>query len=89
MSATPAAATVLDREYLTIRSRLLELAAALDRIDGVSVAAGEDPRRAKIRHGLEVLLDGQADRAERVQLLFSLPYHERWREEFGLPAKGS
>ena len=40
------AASVMDREFLGIRGRLIELAAALDRIDRLDRAASEDPRCA-------------------------------------------
>jgi hypothetical protein len=65
----------MDREFLGIRCRLIELAAALDRIernDGGKPAA--DPRMAQILGSLEILADRQPDRVERVQMVFSLPY---------------
>ena len=71
---------VLDRHYLEIRCELLNLAAALDRIErhpGAD-ATGADPRLVEIRKGLEILSSDGINRAERIQLLFSDPYQARW-----------
>ena len=48
-------ASVLDREFLGIRCRLIELAAALDRIDRAADAVADDARRLQIRRSLEIL----------------------------------
>ena len=74
------AASVMDREFLGIRGRLIELAAALDRIDRLDRAASEDPRRAQIRRSFEILATGARNRAEQIQLEFSLAYDERWKD---------
>ena len=70
----------LDREFLTIRCRLIEVAAALDRI---SRAAGstDDVRLANIRRSLEALAQPGTDRAENIQHIFSLPYSPDWRQQ--------
>jgi hypothetical protein len=82
MPPVATAAEVLDREFLGIRARILDLAAALDRIDRAGGVAAGDLRMARIGKGLEVLLGpGEADRAERVQQAFSLPYRANWRQE--------
>ena len=67
-------AKAMDREFLGIRCRLIELAATLDRIDRAGGAATGDPRWSQIRRSLEILLAGGADHAEQVQMVFSLPY---------------
>ena len=69
-NATPAPQP-LDREFLGIRCRLIELAAALDRIDRAGSSAAGDPRMAQIRRGLELLAGDAPDRAEQVQMVFS------------------
>jgi hypothetical protein len=61
----------LDREFLGLRCRLIDLAATLDRIDRTDAAAADDPRRSQIRSSLEILMVQPSDRAEQVQLLFS------------------
>lgn len=77
----PTATDMLDREFLEIRCRILDIAAALDRIDRASGAgtAASDPRLDRIRESAAVLLDGGADRARRVQMVFSEPYDDTWR----------
>ena len=80
MSSALSADAVLDRVYLEIRCRLLDVAASLDRIaraeggDGVQ----SDPRLAQIRKGIEILSGDGMDRAERIQMLFSDPYVPNW-----------
>ena len=61
----------LDREFLGIRCRLIELAAALDRIDRSGVSVANDPRMAQIRRSLELLAGDAPDRAEHMQMVFS------------------
>jgi len=71
----------LDTYFLEARSKLLDLAAILDRIGRGSGAAGasEDPRLQKIRQALEVLHDQSGGRAERIQQIFSLDYDPNWK----------
>jgi hypothetical protein len=74
------AAQALDAYFLEARSKLLDLAAILDRIGRGREASGvaEDPRLEKIRRALEVLHDRSGGRAERVQQIFSLDYEPGW-----------
>jgi hypothetical protein len=78
LDATP----TLDAYYLEARSKLLDLAAILDRIgrgaNGDEVEERDD-RYKRIREALRILGDGEPDRAERVQMLFSLPYDAGWK----------
>ena len=78
------AAEVLDREFLEIRAKILEIAASLDRFDRGEGSVEDDPRRAQIADGIAILRDGESGRAQQVQLLFSLPYESQWREQFGI-----
>jgi len=84
MPPSLAAAEILEREFLTTRSRLIDLAAALDRLDRANGSVDDDPRMGQIRRSLEILAGEVADRAEQLQRLFSLPYRADWREEYGL-----
>ncbi len=79
MAPLPAAQT-LDRYFLEARSKLLDLAAILDRIDRGqgATAVDKDPRPEKIRQALEVLHDRSGGRAERIQQIFSLEYDATW-----------
>jgi hypothetical protein len=76
VSAPTSATEPLDRDFLGIRCRLIELAAAFDRIDRGGNSAAGDPRMAQIRRSLELLAGDEPDRALRVQMVFSLPYEE-------------
>ena len=72
----------LDSYFLEARSKLLDLAAILDRI-GRGRDAGatdKDPRLEKIRQALEVLHDRSGGRAERIQRIFSLDYDSGWEK---------
>jgi hypothetical protein len=67
------AQTVFDQSILEMRWRCLSLAADLDRIDRMAenAAVNADPRMAKLRRAISVLLEGKANRAEQVQMIFS------------------
>ncbi len=79
------ASAVLDREFLEIRAKILELAASFDRLArGDEDSIANDPRLLLIKQGLEILQEKQEGRAERIQLLFSQPYEPAWRKEFDM-----
>lgn len=88
MSVTPTASSqpapltaseVLAREFLEIRCRILDIAAALDRLQRAPGAAG-DPRLERILAGLAIAQSTDPNRAEQVQMLFSRPYEGAWQE---------
>lgn len=84
MTPTRTAIDSLNRDFLDMRSRLLDLAAALDRVDGAQephVARG-DPRMSKLLEGLRILAEGRPERAERVQKVFSQAYEEGWLSQW-------
>ena len=75
------AANMFDREFLEMRRRIIEVAAALDRI-GRAVgtdSVSSDPRMAKMSEAIGMLTDGKPDRARRVQMIFSDAYDSDWR----------
>jgi len=78
------ATAVLDREYLEIRAKLLQIAASFDRLDRAEGSVDGDPRLSLIHEGLEVLQSNADDRAEQIQLIFSRHYEDDWREQFDL-----
>jgi hypothetical protein len=85
-------ARVLDRDFLEARSKILELAASLDRVDRAPVRHGEHPdaRMGKLRQALEALTHPGPDRAETIQRIFSLEYDPNWQErmEIGQKVRG-
>jgi hypothetical protein len=85
------AAQTLDNEYLLVRAKLLEIAASLDRIERADGTIANDPRISQIQTAIAILQattlsdDSNApNRAEELQLTFSLPYETGWQSEFGL-----
>ena len=81
------APAVFNREFLEVRSWLLQVAAALDRIDRAGGNTTEDARRQNIDRALALLGEDRTDRAEQLQMIFSRSYDPRWRE--GLPLRRS
>ena len=75
---------VFEQEFLPIRAKLLEVAASLDRLDRASGSITSESRLAQIRAAIEVLLCPEDDRAEQVQLIFSRPFEDDWRNKFDL-----
>ena len=75
------AARALDQFFLDARSRLLDLAATLDRVgrgdDAAAIAA--DPRLEKIQKALAVLSSAAPNKAELIQQIFSLEYDAAWK----------
>jgi len=87
MEPVATAQAVLDREFLTIRCRLIDLAAALDRVDRADGSVADDPRIKQIRQGLAILGSNQATRTEQVQMILSLPYDPEWRTKYAMETK--
>jgi len=77
MSQVMNAADVLQREFLGMRCRLIELAASLDRIYRAEGGPLGDARLDQIREACAVLRGDEAERAEKVQLVFSLPHDDQ------------
>jgi hypothetical protein len=71
----------LDREFLELRAKLLQIGAMLDRLDRADGSVANDPRLAGIRQALEVLQGDAEDRAKQIQLIFSRTYDPAWRTE--------
>lgn len=71
---------VIDREYLELRAKILEIAASFDRMERAE--GKQDERMLKIEAGLQVLSDPDNNKAKRVQELFSIDYDSQWREHF-------
>ena len=74
---------ILESDYLPVRAKIIEIAAALDRLE---LASGElDHARFKqLSDALAILQQPAAagDRAEQIQRLFSRDFSDQWRSEF-------
>lgn len=73
---------ILNREFLEMRCKILDLAAAFDRLGRAEGSAADDPRLARLREALSLVLDEPDARAEQVQMLFSRAYDDGWQEAF-------
>ncbi|MDX1924962.1 MAG: hypothetical protein SFV81_00510 [Pirellulaceae bacterium] len=78
---------VVEQEFLQVRAKILEIAAFLDRLDpqdAQGISSVNTERLKLLRAGCELLLDGENDKAARLQLLFSRKYDEQWRQTMGV-----
>jgi hypothetical protein len=91
MSSPQTAPAILDRVYLDIRCKLLDIAASLDRVARAEEAerVHSDLRLAQIKQGIEILMNDGIDRAERVQMLFSDPYVPNWNRRDNTATNGA
>lgn len=81
MSSPADAASLLERHFLEVRARLLEVGATLDRLERASGSVADDPRAEQLAEALKILTDQDGQRAERLQRLFSQPYDADWRTQ--------
>ncbi|MEX2287577.1 MAG: hypothetical protein WD648_10845 [Planctomycetaceae bacterium] len=78
------AADVLNREFLEIRAKILQVAASFDRLDRGEGTVEGDSRMRLIRKAIDILQSETPDRAEQIQLLFSREYDSNWRKSLGV-----
>ncbi len=85
MSIPMHADAVLNRYFLEMRAKVLEVGAALDRIERAegSERALRDDRLAKLRKAIGILLEDAPDRAARILMNFSDPYDPNWPRPTG------
>jgi hypothetical protein len=84
MSSPLSSREAMDREFLPTRAKILEIAAALDRVARAEEGIPADPRWSQLRAALQLLIEEHDDRAEQVQLLFSRPYDADWHDALGV-----
>ena len=72
---------VINRYFLEMRCKVLEVAASLDRLDRAEPTGNgsSDPRLEKLEDAVRVLLEDGPGRAEKVQMIFSREYDPNWR----------
>jgi len=88
MSIPMTSAEILEREFFEIRAKILEIAAAFDRLDRATGNVSDDSRLKLVEETLRVLQQvDREDRAEQVQLIFSREYNDQWQAEFGISSK--
>jgi len=88
---SPLSQSELIAEYfMEHRVQVLELAAFLDRLDRARELDGEDDFRMRsVQDALRTLTDGQGNRVQRVQMIFSDPRSELLDELDQKSAKGA
>jgi hypothetical protein len=87
MSTNPeprSAEQILAEEFLLARSRVLDLAAFLDRLERAQGSTEHATQMQLLSQGLNILCDGEPEKACRVQLLMSREYDPAWRKNYGL-----
>jgi hypothetical protein len=85
MTVPVEAPELLDREFLEVRAKLLQIAATFDRMDRAEGSVADDPRMKRLHQALEILLNDAPDRAEQIQLLFSRTYEDEWQTKYDMP----
>ena len=80
MTLPLSAPEVLSREFLEIRGKILELAAAFDRLDRAEGSIDGDPRLDRLHEALAAIAGESPDRAEHVQMIFSRQYDQSWQD---------
>ena len=80
MTATP----ILDRQFLIMRAKLLELAADFDRLERAGELGQTDPRLTQLEEAITTLRESGSRRAEKIQQIFSRDYEPQWRSQMNL-----
>ncbi len=84
MSNPISSLALLNREYLPVRAKILEIAGSLDRIQRAEGEAQADARWGQLQQAIDLLRGQESNRAEQVQLLLSRPYEAKWKETLGV-----
>jgi hypothetical protein len=84
MASPQSSREVMDREFLPTRAKILEIAAALDRVTRAENGSPADPRLSQLLCALQLVIEEHDDRAEQVQLLFSRAYDDDWQSTLGV-----
>ena len=72
---------LFQREFLPMRGKLLEVAAALDRLERKDALLLDYPGMDQISKAIEALRQNGQARAETVQKIFSLIYNPDWNTD--------
>ncbi len=78
---------ILDREFLDLRSKLLDVAASLDRIDRAEGSVEGDDRMKLLAAGIAIIAQDDPDRARQIQHLFSRDFDPQWKQNFNMPTR--
>lgn len=78
---------ILDREFLDLRAKLLDVAASLDRIDRADGSLQGDERMQLLAAGIAIIAKGDPDRAHQIQHLFSRDFDPQWKQKFNISTR--
>lgn len=75
---------VVNQYFLEHRAKLLDIAAFLDRLDRTQPGPGPDFRETAMKEAIQILVDGQPQRAKRILDLLSDPTVEMPQSAHGM-----
>ena len=80
---------VLNREFLEVRAKILEIAASLDRIQRAEGDVSKEKEYQLIKSAIELIATESESpiRAEKIQLLFSREYDPEWLDTFEITSR--
>jgi len=84
MSTESSSQEILEREFLLVRAKILEIAASLDRIGRAPGELTENTHWDLLQTAIETLLEKSPERAKQIQMLFSRPYEQNWKKTLEL-----
>ena len=77
---------ILSEEFIVARSKILELAATLDRMEMAPGDVANAAQKELLDQGLAILVDGESEKSKRIQLLMSRQYDPEWRTKLDVDA---
>ncbi len=75
---------VLELYFMEHRAKIIDIAAYLDRLDRAAGGADDDFRDRAFRRALDILVDGNGERARRILELLSDPTRELPQDAAGI-----
>jgi len=77
----------MNREFLELRAKLLDIAASLDRIDRAEGEIEDDPRMPLLAEAIVIIAKDAPDRALQIQQLFSREFDPQWKQKFNMSTR--
>lgn len=78
---------IMNREFLELRAKLLDIAASLDRIDRAEGEIEDDPRMPLLAEAIVIIAKDAPDRALQIQQLFSREFDPQWKQKFNMSTR--
>jgi len=74
-------------EFMIARSKIVELAATLDRIERANGDVDDSKQMQLLINGMQILCDDEVEKTKRVQLLMSRQYDPQWQSHMSIEKK--